>query len=352
MANLDSPEPYRERFDLLVEVIDGLKKLQADFGKVAQVVKEEDELDLETAEQVVTAWLTVLEDEYIRKGFEESADNPVGDASIHWVTTPVLRSVQSSIEQLNKVMTSLEGLPTVLAWVGQLRDDLKGVLQKAKGFGVEGLSGAIHKRRLAEAEGMLQLLEAQRNIRRIETNANQALDRTEAAASKASEAAGVTSESVMASHYKAMADGESAKAGNFRLWTMVSTLFAGATAGVFLLGPALGWEAIAIDASDWVHLIQRAIVTAAIFAFAAYLARQAHQHRSMANWAGSLAVQLQTFEAFLAPISSEEVQDQLRVSFAGRAFGDHPTIKGEPVGAGSSALTEKAIDLLAKNAGK
>ncbi|RKO26120.1 hypothetical protein D7Z96_05070 [Pseudarthrobacter phenanthrenivorans] len=68
-------------------------------------------------------------------------------------------------------------------------------------------------------------------------------------------------------------------------------------------------------------LIQRAILLAGAFGLAGYLARQAHQHRSMANWAGSMAVQLKTFDTYLAAIDSSETKDELRMAFAARAFG-------------------------------
>ncbi|XAS74077.1 hypothetical protein VUN82_09710 [Micrococcaceae bacterium Sec5.1] len=352
MADVADPEPFRARFDILTAVIESLQRLKGHASKLVPVIKDDDQIDLVSVDLVIDAWLTVLEDDYILVGFEEDAETPAGDATIHWVTTDVLQRAQSAIAQLDKILTTLKGLPTATAPLGELAKELDGVLATARSFGMEGQRGEIHRRRLADAANILRQYESQTHLRRIAAQANQALNRTEASASKASEAAGVTSESVMAAHYKALADAESTTAGIFRMWTIISTIFAGATAGAFLLGPSFGWAAVAIAPNDWVHLIQRAIITAAVFAFAAYLARQAHQHRSMANWAGSLAVQLKTFEAFLAPIASEEVRDQLRMSFATRAFGDHPAIKGEPSGGGASALTEKAIDLLAKNSGK
>lgn len=91
---------------------------------------------------------------------------------------------------------------------------------------------------------------------------------------------------------------------------------------------AVGWLVIAPD--DYVHLIQRVIVLTAFLALAGYLARQVHQHRTMANWARSLSVQLQTFDAFIDAVESPDVKDDLRTAFAAREFGGHPAVKGEP----------------------
>lgn len=351
MASVVGPEIYRARFEILIAVIESLKQLKARTSILLPLIKDP-RIDLGSLVLVVDAWLAVLEDDHIRLGFEEDAETPSWDPTIHWITHEVLRRVQDPIAQLDRVLNNFEGLADAEAAIGELVKELDGVLATARTFTMTGLRGEAHKRKLAEATSLLREYETQKNLRSLVNDAAQAVRRTEESASKASEAAGATGESVMAAHYKTLADAEASAAWWFRLWTMVSTALAGTIAGVFLLGPTFGWTAIAIGQNDWVHLVQRAIVTAAVFAFAAYLARQAHQHRSMANWAGSLAVQLKTFEAFLDPISSEEVRDQLRLSFATRAFGDHPTIKGEPSGAGTSALTEKAIDLIAKNSGK
>jgi hypothetical protein len=68
----------------------------------------------------------------------------------------------------------------------------------------------------------------------------------------------------------------------------------------------------------------------------------------MANWAGSLAVQLKTFESYLSPIDDDAVKNELRKSFAARVFGDHPSMKGEPSVAPTAGLGEKAVDLATK----
>lgn len=350
MASVVNPEPFRERFDLLLTVIESLKQVKDHSDKAAQVVTDADEIDLASINLVVDAWLTVLEDGLIREEFEERADKPVGDATIHWVTTEVLQRVQSLVGEIDGALTTLKRMPSANAWVVLLAEELKAVLSIAATFRSD--QGEIHRRQLSHAASLLRQVESEKNLRRIEASASQALTRAEASADLASEAAGSTGESMMGQHYQDLATNESDTARQFRFWTIISTIFGGMTAGIFVLGPTLGWDEVNVESGDWVHLVQRSIVTAAVFAFSAYLARQAHQHRAMANWAGSLAVQLQTFEAFLAPIKSEDVRDQLRTSFATRVFGDHPAIKGEPSETRTAAVAEKALDIIAKNSGK
>ena len=149
----------------------------------------------------------------------------------------------------------------------------------------------------------------------------------------------------LASHYGELANREARDARNFRWLTVFLALVAGALALAFVVGPGIGLHWLGIERDDYVHLIQRGLLIAGVFGLAGYFAKQAHQHRSMANWAGSLAVQLKTFDAYLAPVENQEIRDDLRKSFSARVFGDHPAMKGEPTVAPTAAMGEKAMDL-------
>ncbi|MGO4145517.1 hypothetical protein AB4Y77_10565 [Paenarthrobacter sp. YAF11_1] len=352
MARTGTKEEFVERYETLTEVINSLKTLDASLRKVAPVVTVQDDLDVDAAIQIVDAWLGILEDDYIRDDFEEGAKTPNGDPTIHWVTTEVLRRVQFSVQELTKISETVEGLTSASAYLAQLTTELGAVLKTASGFGKNGQRGAIHSRKLSEAAGVVRSVESQNKLRKIEATAKKALDSTQASATKASAAAGVTGDSAMATHYEAMATRETLSAIRFRLWTILTSMLAGGTALVFLVGPSWGLESLKVETGDYVHLIQRIVVTAAVFGLAAYLARQAHQHRSLANWAGTLAVQLKTFEAFVDPITTDTVKDSIRRSFAERAFGEHPSMKGEAVSQSETATAEKAIDLVTRNLGK
>jgi hypothetical protein len=55
---------------------------------------------------------------------------------------------------------------------------------------------------------------------------------------------------------------------------------------------------------------------------AIYLARQSSYHRSHAAWARSLEVQLDTLEAYIAPLDDVD-KSKLRAEFGRRVFGAH-----------------------------
>jgi hypothetical protein len=172
--------------------------------------------------------------------------------------------------------------------------------------------------------------------------------KAEASASAASAAAGTTGEVALSRHYESLAEDERTTAVAFRWLTSFLALVGGGITATFVLGPGVGVTWLAIGPTDYVHLIQRGLLVAGVLGLSGYFARQAHQHRSMANWAGSLAVQLKTFEAYLAPIADDDVKNELRRTFAGRVFGDHPAMKGDPAVAPSSATLDSAVDLLAR----
>lgn len=351
MGAVGNFKPHLERFDLLLTVIDSLKRTRLHFQEAATGNRLR-EGDATAVDLITGAWLAVLEDDRILVEFKESAQSPEGNPIFHWVTTEVLKRVSSLVNELDHAVTVNQGTPFVSHHVRLLAEELASVISTGKGYEQPGERGENHLRQLDHASDMLRQFDSGIFVRTSEKDAIKVLERTKDIQKAASAAVGSTGDNVMAQHYQELADKESETARRFRLWTMVSTVFGGVAAAFFVLGPTLGWAVANIESGDWVHMVQRAIVTAAIFAFSAYLARQAHQHRAMANWAGSLAVQLKTFEAFLAPITSEDVRDRLRTSFATRVFGEHPVLKGEPSGTGTADMAEKALDILAKNSAK
>ncbi|MGO4247564.1 hypothetical protein AB4Y87_10140 [Paenarthrobacter sp. RAF54_2] len=155
----------------------------------------------------------------------------------------------------------------------------------------------------------------------------------------------------LASYYIEFAEKEAASANNFRKLTVLMVLLATGTTLGFVVAPSTGLNWLDVPAGDYVHLIQRAIFLAAVFALAGYFARQANQHRTLANWAGSLAIQLRTFDAYLAAIENLEVKDRLRETFAARVFGDHPTLKGEPSLTPSATAMDTAAGVVARLSG-
>lgn len=173
----------------------------------------------------------------------------------------------------------------------------------------------------------------------------------QAAASSIQRAAGKSGDEVMSSFYSKLAKSETESADKFRTLTAAFAMAAGTAALIFVLLPSGIFPAFEGSTSDIARLVQKTVFVAGIFGIAGYFARQAHQHRSMANWAESLSVQLQTFDAYLAAIDSPDVKDELRKSFAARAFGDHPAMKGEPTVTQSAAVMDAAVGLVSKLGG-
>jgi hypothetical protein len=170
-------------------------------------------------------------------------------------------------------------------------------------------------------------------------------------AAEAQQAAGITGDAALSSFYAALAKEEKDAANNFRKVTVIMAFLGAAATALFVMGPSVGLGWLDIPAGDYVHLIQRAVFVAGVFGLAGYFARQAHQHRSMANWASALSVQLKTFDAYVRAIESADVKDELRKTFGARVFGDHPAMKGEPNVTPSAAAMDTAVGWAAKLTG-
>lgn len=84
------------------------------------------------------------------------------------------------------------------------------------------------------------------------------------------------------------------------------------------------------SAFSYPDLIWRITLVTGILGIATYMARQAGQHRTLATWASSICVQLQTFDAYTEQIGDPDQVNLLRAEFAKRVFGTQPQLKGEP----------------------
>lgn len=96
----------------------------------------------------------------------------------------------------------------------------------------------------------------------------------------------------------------------------------------------------------------RLAILGGVFGLAAYLSRQAHNHRTISVWANTIRVQLETFDAFLDPVTDEAVKDRLRADFATRVFGPNPAAGEEGGVTLSSDLVKEAVAALAKTSTK
>lgn len=172
-----------------------------------------------------------------------------------------------------------------------------------------------------------------------------AVEAAEAAAESSAAAAGKTAQNLLSTHYGDLANAEGRVFRFFLSATISFLLLGGGLAFYFLLTPEFSSTS---NQDRYVLLIQRVVVTTAVFGFAGYLARQASHHRAMWNWARSLTVQLKTFDAYLAPITDDDTQHELRKAFAERAFGEHPVAKSEQSVTPTALATEKLLEIISK----
>lgn len=127
---------------------------------------------------------------------------------------------------------------------------------------------------------------------------------------KAKDAVGDVGNASLAGHFASYADKEVESANRFRLAALIGFGLALSFALIFGNGKD-GWF-LAFQ-NDWTALAFKVAGAVGIGGISAYLARQGGQHRRMANWARSMAVQLQSFPAFVEPLAYEEQAEMYRM---------------------------------------
>ena len=305
--------------------------------------------DLRILAETLRLWASVLDDPLVQKVY---AYNPDRRAPLTWIHNDHLDFLEKELPKLEPPFYR----DPLTALGNHLRNLLGSILKNAEVAAAIAREDPeqIDYRRVLEFQ-LLILTELQKLDSEVLVHAvgrvNSAADATEKDAKAVARVAGKTAEDGMSSFYDAMATREEKSANVFRRLTVTMVFSAAAATALFILGPTWGWGWFELPEGDYVHLIQRAILLAGLFALSGYFARQAHQHRSMANWAGSLAVQLQTFDAYLAAVENPEVKDELRKTFGSRVFGDHPPMKGEPAVTPSTAAMDTAVGWMTKLTG-
>lgn len=142
---------------------------------------------------------------------------------------------------------------------------------------------------------------------------------------KAKDAAGEVGNASLSSHFATYADDEVRAANGFRRAALVGFALALAFALLFGNGKE-GW--LLTFQNDWTALAFKVTGALGIGGISAYLARQAGQHRRMSNWARSMAVQLQSFPAFIEPLAYEQQADMYQM-LARRVFTAPPEKNGD-----------------------
>lgn len=349
MSSPSAPDGYVQQLERIRGVAANASGLTAELVDANKVFAGVDSTSLADARDTLQLWAEVLTNAHVQQGFAGSPSH-VGLVSLANESLVFLESIFANIRSALPHLRR----PDLRTWAQELRNALQSNLRDFSKFDFSRISGVEADdflKFLSEVRTRLHALDEQARLQNLVARASNAVTQTEAAAETAAKAAGKTGDDVMSSFYQALADREGKEARIFRWLTVTLALVAGGFSFMFVIGN--GGEVPWLDISgDYVPLVQKVVLVAGIFGLAAYFARQAHQHRSMANWAGSLAVQLQTFDAYLAAIESIEVKDELRKSFAARVFGDHPAMKGEPSLAPAAELGEKALEVATRALGK
>jgi hypothetical protein len=331
------------------EIRGQLTRFLDDLGDLAQGIIPEDNVDLHDIRESVALVANFLGNQFVYRTYTEA---PEAVRKRQPVTDGFLNQVESATRGLRTRLEDQESMDVTSFDTSTLKRNLAKALERAarKDFAFLTVPEQAEMDRFLESiRERLRTLDDEYGLVSAAKRAQEAAASAEESATKASSAAGSTADQVMSAFYEKLGNDEQSTANLFRRWAIGLGSFAGAMAWVFLSGgDSLGFGWLDIAAGDYVHLIQRGLVLAAFFALATYLAKQAHQHRTMANWARSLAVQLKTFDAFVDAIDDASVRNELRQAFAARVFGDHPAVKGEPALSASSQSVTALTEVLAK----
>lgn len=343
----ESAEEQMARARTVVEAAASVDHLLKDLPDLLRYVTRDDGVDTETLSSTLETTHLFLSSSLVQKTYSHAPDHLRGRQPIN---DSFLQNVASALGQIRGWLESQENLRLVDTSAHSMRVWISEALNRASKKEFAFLTvpeQASLDEYLTKIGDKLSTLEKGADLASATRRAKEAAIQAEASATKASSAAGSTADHAMSAFYRELAKEEQDSANLFRRWAIALGAVAGSLAWVFLAGAgAFGWLAIA--PGDYVHLIQRLLVLTAFLALAGYLARQGHQHRTMANWARSLSVQLQTFDAFADAIETSEVRDDLRRTFAARVFGDHPAVKGEPAVSASAQALGQFTETLAK----
>lgn len=334
-------EPHLTRVRALATSLSGKAELLSEEARLGTVGVSPDP-DVNLLADTLRLWAEFLSNTHVQGAY---AERTTQSGTSTWVDENHVEHLENRVRELTH--------PLDHKWAAALGNEfrilLRSIVQRSDLLepslpGQEGVELLKFKYsmliRLQELDG--------RSLERSVVRANQAAAESEKGRDASARAASKVGEDAMSTFYAKLAESEADNADKFRRFTVGFAIAGGALALIFVLLPTGLFPQLDTGSNDWARVIQKTVLITGIFGIAGYFARQAHQHRSMANWAESLSVQLQTFDAYVAAIESTEVKDELRRSFAARAFGDHPAMKGEPTVTPSAAAMDTAVGWAAK----
>jgi len=332
-------EPYKARVQALARSLSS--KAESLLAAKTEGATHPREPVLELLSDTLRLWSEFLTNTHVQSAYAESALHP---GTSTWVDDNHVGHIEERVRALT--------LPLDSTWAATTGNELRALLRslvQRSDLLEPALPGQEGTELLQFKYSVLLRLQQldERALQDAVVRANRAAVESEKNQEATARAAGITGDATMSSYYSKLAVAEAKDANNFRRLTVAFALAAGTFALIFVLFPA-GFIPDLGSPNEYVRLIQKTVFIAGVFGLAGYFARQAHQHRSMSNWATSLAVQLQTFDAYIAAIDDSGVKNELRQVFGARVFGDHPAMRGEPAGAPSATAVEAAAGLLAK----
>ncbi|KTS09023.1 hypothetical protein RSA3_14055 [Microbacterium testaceum] len=152
--------------------------------------------------------------------------------------------------------------------------------------------------------------------------ARDAAERAEKSVARADAAAAEVGTGAQEAGFVAFEERERRAANWFRFFTVVLlAAVVGIGVDYYFFPKRLG------DLDPALAIASRATIVVGLGALAAYLARQAGQHRRQAEWAAGVAVQLSSFLAFISELSGP-ARETVYAAFAQRVLGEPPQPKG------------------------
>lgn len=238
------------------------------------------------------------------------------------------------------VMQTIQVLVGALQDIGDPLSDLAEQAVEAS-YEIDPILEGLDERRIVNSRLIWQKIVLQSTLDKTISDLEQVTRKYQEETAKASAIAGSLSVSDL--RYKAMTEkkAEDLLVGKFEKFRKGHHVGYGIfLSGALLLMGVAVWLAFTLSTSafkdpsigtfSYPDLIWRITLVTGILGIATYMARQAGQHRTLATWASSICVQLQTFDAYTEQIGDADQINLLRAEFAKRVFGSQPQLKGEP----------------------
>ncbi|UNK47091.1 hypothetical protein [Arthrobacter sulfonylureivorans] len=314
---------------------EGIKSLTGAYKEATDVLIMQDPLANQRVDELLRIWWDVLSEDFqFADLFVTTVLSDEQSVSDHRTAVDQLAQAIREFNSANIDVWSGVLLGTLQAYLKKVRK--RAVERAAKVMGSESQANTNYAQAQLEWRTVNLLLQRMEGLElahrlRVATRlAEEAVRDAQKAADDARNAAGFSAGSKLTAQFDDLALKEGAAAKKYRFWTVVTVI--AAVVSSYFLGPG--------ENAQTGHAVFRIALLAGMLGLATYLGRQAAHHRTLSAWAGTIKVQLLTFDGYLAPVNDESLRDQMRVAFAARVFGSSPENKDEPSPTLSSPVSE------------